>query len=116
MSFSKIASPPGRVRTRLITALRCLGTLVALHAGSGRATVALPPVSAGIRVAEALTIAQASPVPAGAGTPATSAAVDTVSGMPPVIDPRNLYSETGVGRLNPATAGALSRVYVPNRQ
>ena len=36
--------------------------------------------------------------------------------MPPVIDPRNLYSETGVGRLNPATAGALSRVYVPNRQ
>ena len=117
MSFSKIPSPPGRVRTRrLITALRCLGTLVALHAGSGRATVALPPVSAGIRVAEALTIAQASPIPAGAGTPATSAAVDTVSGMPPVIDPRNLYSETGVGRLNPATAGALSRVYVPNRQ
>src|SRR6516165_4029566 len=116
MSFSKIPSPPGRVRTRrLITALRCLGTLVALHAGSGRATVAPPPDSAGIRVAEALTIAQASSVPAGA-TAAAPAAVDTVSGMPPVIDPGNLYSETGVGRLNPATAGALSRVYVPNRQ
>jgi YVTN family beta-propeller protein len=36
--------------------------------------------------------------------------------MPAVVDPRNLYSETAAGRLNPATAGALSRVYVPNRR
>jgi YVTN family beta-propeller protein len=38
----------------------------------------------------------------------------TLAGMPPVPDPLNLYSETGVGRLSPAVAGALPRVYVPN--
>jgi YVTN family beta-propeller protein len=44
--------------------------------------------------------------PAGAGKP--------VAGMPPVVDPANLYSETAAGKLAPATAGALARVYVPN--
>ena len=34
--------------------------------------------------------------------------------MPPVLDPLNLYSETAVGKMNPATAGHLSRIYVPN--
>ncbi len=43
------------------------------------------------------------------------AMVVTVPGMPPVIDPANLYSETAAGKLGPATAGALERVYVPNR-
>jgi YVTN family beta-propeller protein len=45
---------------------------------------------------------------------ATRAPVQTVPGMPPVIDAGNLYSEAGPGKLSPATAGALSRVYVPN--
>jgi YVTN family beta-propeller protein len=35
--------------------------------------------------------------------------------MPPVIDPTNLYSETSVGHVSAAVAGALERVYVPNR-
>jgi len=43
-----------------------------------------------------------------------SAAIITVPGMAPVPDPKNLYSETGAGRLSPATTGALERVYVPN--
>jgi YVTN family beta-propeller protein len=42
------------------------------------------------------------------------AGVQTVSGMPPVINPQNIYSEAGQGKLSPATADALSRVYVPN--
>jgi YVTN family beta-propeller protein len=42
------------------------------------------------------------------------AAVQTVPGMPPVVNPANIYSEAGQGKLSPATAGALSRVYVPN--
>jgi YVTN family beta-propeller protein len=42
-------------------------------------------------------------------------AIVTVSGMPPVADSRNLYSEIGAGKFSPATAGALERVYVPNR-
>jgi YVTN family beta-propeller protein len=41
-------------------------------------------------------------------------AVDTVPGMPPVVDPANLYSETRAGQLSPAVAQALPRVYVPN--
>ena len=45
---------------------------------------------------------------------AAPAAVQTVPGMPPVINPQNLYSETGPGKVSPAMAGALSRVYVPN--
>ena len=36
--------------------------------------------------------------------------------MPPVVDPGNLYSETRAGKLSPAVAGALPRVYVPNRR
>ncbi|MEP6608045.1 MAG: YncE family protein [Burkholderiaceae bacterium] len=49
--------------------------------------------------------------PAVTATPAT---IVTVPGMAPVPDPKNLYSETVAGRLSPATAGALERVYVPN--
>lgn len=43
-------------------------------------------------------------------------AIKTVPGMPPVIDPNNLYSETQAGKLSPAVKGALPRVYVPDRQ
>jgi YVTN family beta-propeller protein len=42
--------------------------------------------------------------------------VETVPGMPPVVDPTNLYSETRGDKLSPAVSGALSRIYVPNRQ
>ena len=35
-------------------------------------------------------------------------------GMPPVVNPNNVYSESVAGKLSPATAGALPRVYVPN--
>ena len=41
--------------------------------------------------------------------------IETVPGMPPVIDPTNLYSETAAGKFSPNVAGALSRIYVPNR-
>ncbi len=36
--------------------------------------------------------------------------------MPPVVDPANLYSETAAGKLSPAVAGDLPRVYVPHLQ
>jgi YVTN family beta-propeller protein len=41
--------------------------------------------------------------------------IQTVPGMPPVIDPNNLYSETRPEKLSPVVAKHLSRVYVPNR-
>jgi YVTN family beta-propeller protein len=50
-------------------------------------------------------------------TPPKAAAsnISTVPGMPPVIDRNNLYSEIATGKMSPAVAGALGRVYVPNR-
>ena len=45
----------------------------------------------------------------------TSHADTLPPGVPPVPDRNNLYSETVAGRLSPAVAGALERVYVPNR-
>ncbi len=50
-----------------------------------------------------------------AAAPAPTQAVVTVPGMPPVPDALNLYSETAAGKFSAATAGALERVYVPNR-
>lgn len=40
--------------------------------------------------------------------------VVTVAGMPPVVNPANLYSESGANHFSPAVKGALPRVYVPN--
>ncbi len=42
--------------------------------------------------------------------------IATVPGMPPVVDPANLYSETAANKLSPAVAGDLARVYVPHIQ
>ena len=52
--------------------------------------------------------------PAIAAEPAART-IQTVPGMPPVIDPNNLYSETRSDKLSPVVANHLSRVYVPNR-
>ena len=50
-----------------------------------------------------------------AETPASGVAVATLPGMPAVVDPTNLYSETnGPSYLSPALKDDLVRVYVPN--
>jgi len=54
------------------------------------------------------------PAPAPAPAPAGRPAITTIPGMPPVPDPANLYSETAAGRMSPAVAGALPRIYVPH--
>ena len=41
---------------------------------------------------------------------------DPYPGMPPVPDPKNLYSETGAGKLSRAVEGHLPLVYVPHVQ
>lgn len=42
--------------------------------------------------------------------------VRTVPGMPPVVDPQNLYSETAAGKVSPALADHRELVYVPHVQ
>jgi YVTN family beta-propeller protein len=44
------------------------------------------------------------------------AQVQTVPGMPPVIDPANLYSETTAGKVSPEIANDRALVYVPHVQ
>jgi YVTN family beta-propeller protein len=41
--------------------------------------------------------------------------IQTLPGMPPVIDPNNVYSETRPEKLSAVVAKHLARVYVPNR-
>jgi len=36
------------------------------------------------------------------------------AGPPALVDPGNLYSETAAGKISPALAGDLQRIYVPN--
>jgi YVTN family beta-propeller protein len=50
------------------------------------------------------------------GAAPSSRSIQTVVGMPPVIDPNNLYSETRPDKLSATVAKHLSRVYVPNRR
>lgn len=53
------------------------------------------------------------------GAPAgekAAGAVQTLPGMPTVVDPSNLYGETAAGKVRPDVAKALPRVYVPNRR
>ena len=47
---------------------------------------------------------------------AAAAQVQVVPGMPPVVDPSNLYSEIGADKLSPAVAGHKALVYVPHVQ
>jgi len=54
----------------------------------------------------------AADAPGNAKTPS----IQTVPGMPAVINPSNLYSETRPDKLSPVVAKHLLRVYVPNRQ
>jgi YVTN family beta-propeller protein len=49
-------------------------------------------------------------------SPPAVSTIATVPGMPPVIDPSNLYSEAAVGKLSAVVGGDLPRVYVPNLQ
>ncbi len=58
----------------------------------------------------AVTLVSAASVPASAPV----ATVNTVRGMPPVLDATNLYSETRANQLAPEVKGDLERIYVPN--
>ncbi len=49
-----------------------------------------------------------------ASAPAAAPAVVPAAGVPPVPDASNLYSETASGKISPALAGDLERIYVPN--
>jgi YVTN family beta-propeller protein len=78
-----------RQTRRIILAALCVGLVLGLLSGGSRAAAQMATFSPQV--------------------------VKPLPGMPPVMDPTDLYSETVAGRFSPAVAGALSRVYVPNR-
>lgn len=91
---------------------RALGVCLALLAGIGALVVhqVHGESSSATAVPEAAQALAASAPAAAASVPS----ITTVPGMPPVVDPRNLYSETAAGKVSPALAGDLERIYVPN--
>jgi len=52
----------------------------------------------------------------GAAASIAAAQIQTVPGMPPVPDPKNLYSEIGADKVSPALADHKELVYVPHVQ
>lgn len=81
--------------------------LVAVACGSGSRDRGEAPPTTTTDSSDPTTSAPATTEPANA--------VDTIEGMPPVVDPDNLYSETAEGKISPVAATALERIYVPNR-
>jgi len=89
--------------------------LIETAAGTAALTLAAVALYVGLQrntaVGQVAATAQAAPPP---GAAASMPSVATVPGMPPVVDARNLYSETAAGKISPVLAGDLARIYVPN--
>jgi YVTN family beta-propeller protein len=94
-------------RCRSLTAAATFVALAALTAACGSGG------SDGARAGGDATTATTQPA---ATTTTGKAKVNTIPGMPPVVDPTNLYSQAGPNMLSDAVKGDLPRVYVPNLQ
>lgn len=107
------------VKRNLIAAA---AVLVSLGAGYGIATAqeASPAPAPSDSATQSLPSGTAAPSAGGtaANQPtypgATPSAIQTIPGMPPVVNPTNLYSETTAGHIAPEIAQDPARVYVPN--
>ncbi|WP_370635946.1 hypothetical protein [Paralcaligenes sp. KSB-10] len=113
------ASGPAAAATESMPAMpgHSSGDAMALHNASSAGTAAAPAADPAVdkepTPAEPPAAAQKAAV-ADSGTTASDQAIKTVEGMPPVVNPENLYSETTADKLSPVVKGALARVYVPN--
>ena len=112
---SRIASATGSaLRRRASAAGRASARLVARRPVGAAAAAALGLAAVGsVTGGGTPGILRAGPAEAQSSTPAAGA-VTTVPGMPAVVDPANLYSETRAGMMSPAVGSALPRIYVPN--
>src|SRR5262249_61698083 len=72
-------------------------------------------LDAGIVTVLALSLCTSVTAAESAGNSAARA-IQTVPGMPPVIDPNNLYSETQAGKLSPTVKDALRRGFLSQQQ
>src|SRR3954465_12622084 len=84
------------------TSLLALTGLAILSAGCNRSSADVAPA-----------LAAAQPQEAGA-PPAAPPAAKGLEGMPPLLDPSNIWAATRAGNLSPVVANFPPRVYVPN--
>ena len=106
----------------IATTARCFrGTLPAYSSRSTSARTHGPrlmPMAArlslGVAACASFVALGQTPPPSAAPASQATAAVVTVPGMPAVVDPKNLYSETVASKLSDVAKNALPRVYVPN--
>jgi YVTN family beta-propeller protein len=100
-------------QARAATALTVRGAVGATGLAVGVAVVTALVVMSRLGPAQAADGAASASAPAAASAAAPVAVVGA-SGVPPVVDPRNLYSETAAGKVSAALRGDLERIYVPN--
>ena len=107
----------------IVAAVTVAGAISGWVAAQPSSTAAKPgpanpanPAQPANSAASAAKAGTAPPAAAVSAASVSAAAVVAVDGMPPIIDPTNIYSEVGADRMSPAVAGALERVYVPNRR
>ncbi len=117
---------PAVITTTLFAGLGSGAWWVSAQTAAPAAKAASPVAPAPATSAPAATTSTAAPTSASATSAPTATAtpspapaapppIATVPGMPPVPVRDNVYSEVVAGRMSPNVAGALERVYVPNR-
>ncbi|WP_081273933.1 YncE family protein [Acetobacter pasteurianus] len=109
MRYSVMASKAYLIAATALAAVMSAGTAAFAQDATQPAPSAQQPVA---EVPAPATAPVSTPVPQNTATSATK--IETIPGMPPVIDPSNLYSETRAGNIAPEVAQDPARVYVPN--
>ena len=109
MRYSVMASKAYLIAATALAAVMSAGTAAFAQDATQPAPSAQQPVA---EVPVPATVPASTPVPQNTVTSATK--IETIPGMPPVIDPNNLYSETRAGNIAPEVAQDPARVYVPN--
>ena len=94
----------------VMSTLGCMAA-VSLAAAQTSATAPTPTAKPAVAAVSAGYAKQVIPPPG----PLPTGSLDMFGGMPPAVDKANLYSEIASGKLSANVAGALERVYVPNR-
>ncbi|WP_339077993.1 YncE family protein [Acetobacter sp. AC2005] len=109
MRYSVMASKAYLIAATALAAVMSTGAAAFAQDATQPAPSVQQPVA---EVPAPATAPVSTPVPQNAATSATK--IETIPGMPPVIDPNNLYSETRAGNISPEVAQDPARVYVPN--
>jgi YVTN family beta-propeller protein len=104
--FRRLDGPDLRWARRLTLSVVALSALAVACSGGGGG-------SDGVRVSQANGSTTTAPA---ATTTTGKAKITTIPGMPPVVDPDNVYSEAGASKLSAIVNTAIPRVYVPNLQ